>query len=47
MIKKEKNLYFLYLKDGSKVLGRFKTLKAAKERENVIKFFKHRGKKGK
>lgn len=43
MIKKIKNAWYLYNKNGTKVLGKFKTKKEALEREKQIIYF--RGKK--
>ena len=40
MIKKEGNKHVLYSKDGSKKLGTFPSLEAAKKREQQVNYFK-------
>lgn len=47
MIKKQGSQYVLHTKDGSKVLGKFKTLEEAKARERQISYFKYMNAKGK
>lgn len=44
MIKKAGSKWILYSKDGSKILGRFNTKKAALRREKQIIYFKSRKK---
>lgn len=44
MIRKVKDKYVLYSKDGKKKLGEFKTKEAAQKREKQILFFKNRKK---
>ncbi len=40
MIRKVGNMYYLYSKDGKKILGRHKTHAAAKRQEAAIKIAK-------
>jgi hypothetical protein len=48
VIEKKDNEYILRSKDGSKILGKFDSLKAAKKREMQIKYFRYlQTKKGK
>jgi len=42
MIRKRGNQYILYNKNGTKILGKFKTKKAALKREKQIQYFKRR-----
>ena len=42
MIRKVGNMYYLYTKDGKKILGRHKTHAAAKKQEIAIKYAKKR-----
>ena len=41
MIKKKGYKWVLYSKDGKKILGEFRTKKAAIKRERQIQYFKH------
>ena len=45
MYKKKGNKYILYSSDGKKKLGEFSSLKALKEREQQIVYFKNKKKK--
>lgn len=40
MIVKKNNKYYLYSKDGKKILGRFETKEDAEKREKQINYFK-------
>ena len=42
MIRKEKDKYVLYSKDGSKKLGEFTTKKNAEKREKEMLYFKNK-----
>jgi len=43
MIKKVGEKYYLYSKDGKRILGRFRTRKAAMKREKQVAFYKNKG----
>lgn len=43
MIKKVGEKYYLYSKDGKRILGRFRTRKAAMKRESQVAFYKNKG----
>ena len=44
MIKKKGNQWILYSKDGTKVLGRFDSIRAAEKHEREVQYFKHKKK---
>ena len=43
MIRKVGEKYYLYSKDGKRILGRFRTRKAAMKRERQVAFYKDKG----